>query len=115
MKSHVIAVCLAAVIIAALFGCGKPAGFGEPLSGGDPTRIVDIMSSPLLYNGRTVTVEGKIVRECPTGCWLDLADDSGVLYIDLNPSGFAIPQKVGRKAIIEGEVDIGGGRVRIIG
>jgi hypothetical protein len=96
-------------------GCGGPTTYGEQISGRETTDIGDIFKNPSKYIGREVAIEGTIVRECPTGCWLDLKDDTGVVYVDINPSGFAIPQKTGSKAVVEGRVSSSEGGLSIVG
>ena len=58
-------------------------------------------------------LEGSIATECPSGCWLDLKGDSGMVHVTL-PT-FAIPQKVGKTAVVEGLVSSENGKVSIVG
>ncbi|MFC1808965.1 hypothetical protein ACFL3D_02430 [Candidatus Omnitrophota bacterium] len=89
--------------------------YGEAITNHDHTATKDILQNPADYDGKVVTVAGKIIRECPTGCWLDLEEDNGVIHVDMNPSGFAIPQKVGKTAMIQGEVKVKNNKPMIIG
>ncbi len=98
-----------------LNGCGKRENFGKALTEREATEVGDILSNPDKYNGETVRVEGKIINECSTGCWIDLKDKEGVIYVDFKPYGFAIPQKVGSTATVEGKVKIQYGKTMIIG
>ena len=106
---------LAAVIIISIAGCGRVAEYGEGKFGEQTISISSILASPDDFDGKTVKIEGRITRECPTGCWFDLEDETGEIYVDLNPSGFAIPQKVGNKATTQGRVKIKNGIATIIG
>lgn len=109
---------LIAFIISLLFiiGCGIGSEhFGEDITETKTTAIGDILKSPQQYEGKIVKLKGKIIRECPTGCWFDLKDDSGVIYTDLNPSNFAIPQVVNKNIVAEGKVKLKGKNVVIIG
>ena len=67
------------------------------------------------YVGKTVTVKGKIKLVCETGCWFNLEDEGATIYTDLAPSGFAIPQKVGRSATVEGKISIESGKLTLTG
>lgn len=96
-------------------GCGHVETYGERISNRNLTPIKDIVSHPEQYAGKTVTVKGKIVLECNSGCWFNLNDGAAVIYIDINPSGFAIPQKVGRNAVAEGSVSIEEGKLTLTG
>lgn len=110
-----ILVVLLVIGVGFLSGCGKAEGFGKELTERELSDIGDIFSNPDAYNGKTVKVEGKIVTECSTGCWIDLKGEKGIVYVDMNPSGFAIPQKVGHKATVEGKVKTRDGKTMIIG
>jgi len=103
------------LLITTVIGCGQVQQYGQVISKNKITEISDILIKPGSYEGKTVTIEGKIITECPTGCWFDLKDESGVIYVDLNPSGFAIPQKTGHKVTVQGKVERKNERIVIIG
>ena len=75
----------------------------------------DILSNPDKYLGQTLRLEGTIVRECPSGCWFYLEDETGTIYVDINPSGLSIPPKVGKKVVVEGVPENKNGRISING
>ncbi|MBN2209442.1 MAG: hypothetical protein JW759_09120 [Candidatus Coatesbacteria bacterium] len=115
-KNQIISLALIALLVAALCGCGGGGEkFGDAITTVETTKVGDILARPDDFTGKTVKIEGEIARECPTGCWLDLKDETGVTYVDLGPSGFAIPQKVGSKITIEGKVLKRPERTMIIG
>jgi hypothetical protein len=103
----ILSLVLTAVIAAS---CGKAAGekYGQQISNYKVTAIKEILSTPKAYDGKLVTIEGRIGSECSSGCWFFVKVDSGnfSLYVDIRPAGFAIPQNVGRKVIVEGTVFI---------
>ena len=78
-------------------------------------RIGDILSNPSEFKDQEVIVEGKIITECPSGCWFTLDDGAGTVYVDLNPSNLVIPQKRGAEAKVYGKVVIENGDAYIIG
>jgi hypothetical protein len=78
-------------------------------------KIIDILSKPDTYNNQTILVEGKIVTQCSSGCWFNLKDDAGVIYVDLAPSNLVIPQKRGATARVYGEVVNKKGDIYLIG
>ena len=92
----------------ALAGCGKKGtdAYGQEISERNVTKLDAILSQPENFEGKTVTVEGKIIQECPTGCWFDMKDEAGMMHVDIKPSGFAIPQKVGKTVVVEGKVSV---------
>jgi hypothetical protein len=82
--------------------------YGEAISNRQLTAIKDILANPKAYEGKLVTIEGRIANECSTGCWFFVGVAKGdlVIYVDIGQSGFAIPQKKGRKILVEGTVVI---------
>jgi len=103
------------VCAAAITGCGRSRNYGEQISNATATSIKDILIAGKEYDGRAVKVNGRIATECSTGCWFDLKEDGAVIYVDVEPSGFAIPQAVGRAATIEGTVTVKDGKSMITG
>lgn len=106
---------LLTIVIGSIVGCGGSEKFGEEITVIEITKIKDILIDPDKYVGKTIRVEGKIIRECPSGCWFYLKDDTGTIYVNILPSGFAIPQKVGAKAVVEGKLESKEGRIEIVG
>lgn len=100
--------CITAALFLLFSGCAKKnsATYGEKISNRNITEVKAVLTTPETFDGKTVTVRGKIVNECPSGCWLEVQESTAILYVDLNPSGFAIPQKVGKEAVVEGKVSM---------
>jgi len=104
------------IAIVVLTGCKSKAElFGQPIANKTTTPIKNIVMKPADYNDKTVTIEGKLTTECPSGCWFDLQQDAAVLRVDIAPSDLAIPQKVGSSAIVEGTVKVQDGQPVLIG
>jgi hypothetical protein len=100
-------------LIAILFACtamlfsscsSSPQLYGGTISNHETTDIKEILTRPGDYAGKTVTIKGTIVRECPTGCWLDVGTENAALHVDINPAGLAIPQEVGSEVTVEGVI-----------
>lgn len=91
-------------ILLILIACGRTEEFGGKISDQTPITVKDVMTQTESYKGKPVVVEGKIVTECPAGCWFELKDESGIVYVDIEPSGLSIPQRVGRNVVVEGEI-----------
>ncbi|HBY57430.1 MAG TPA: hypothetical protein DEG96_06170 [Candidatus Atribacteria bacterium] len=89
--------------------------YGVNITEKEVVSVKDIYTNPDEYLGKTIRVEGEIVRECSSGCWFFLEDDTGTIFIDINPSGLSIPPKVGEKAIVEGKPENKNGRIIIVG
>ncbi len=89
--------------------------YGKDISLTEITGISDILTESKSHEGKLVLLEGRIVTECPTGCWFNLKDDSGLIYVDVKPSGFAIPQITGKAVMVEGKVKLQGKKPILIG
>ena len=100
-------------VITAAIGCARSETYGGPISNRNLTAIKNIVIDPKGYDGKIVTVKGKIKLVCETGCWFNLEDEGATIYTDLAPSGFAIPQKVGRSATVEGKISIKSGKLTL--
>jgi len=115
-RSEIVLLALMGLLVAVFSGCGGGGEkYGEAITTVQTTKVGDILARPDEFTGKTVKIEGQISRECPSGCWLDLKDETGVTYVDLGPAGFAIPQKVGSKITVEGKVLKRPERTEIIG
>lgn len=95
--------------------CARTERYGEVTPGSGTTAVKEILSRPQEYRGKTVRVEGRIVTECPTGCWFEMKEDGAVLYVDIGRQGLAIPQRLGRKVAVEGTVAVDGAIVKLEG
>jgi glucose/arabinose dehydrogenase len=78
-------------------------------------KIADILEKPENYQWQVVVVEGKIITECPSGCWFTLNDGTGTIYVDLKPSNLVIPQKRGAFARVYAQVVREGSDTYLIG
>jgi uncharacterized protein YdeI (BOF family) len=97
---------LAAVLV--IVGCGKKSSetYGEAVDkSAKLTGIADVTGNPGAFIGKEVTVRGKIVKECPSGCWFYLEDKGAQIYVDLSPAGLSIDQYVGRTVTVKGSIE----------
>jgi hypothetical protein len=111
------AILLVLLVLVAVFiaGCGKAESYGSAISNRVITKIEDILRNPDAYKGKTVTIKGIITNECSTGCWFDIKDEGATIYNNIEPAGFAIPQKSGHTALVEGKVLVENGKPKISG
>jgi len=93
----------------------KSEKYGVDITEKRVVSVKDILTNPNEYLDQTVRLEGKIVRECGSGCWFFLEDETGTIFVDINPSGLSIPPKVGKKVVVEGVPENKNGRISIIG
>jgi hypothetical protein len=99
-----------------LNGCkSKSASFGQAITDKTITPIRSVVMKPADYSDKTITIEGKITRECPVGGWFDLQQDSAILYVDLHPSDFSIPQKQGKTVTVQGTIKLRDNQPILIG
>ncbi len=108
---------LCAVLALAVCACNTPPA-PTTLATGKPataTTVRELMDHSADYADRTVNVTGTIVIECPEGCWFFLDDGTGKLYIDLQPAGLSIPQKIGSRVTLSGKLTGSGGNLKFLG
>jgi len=104
------------LVMLSVAGCSSNSKkFGADITEEKVVEVKDIFTNPDKYLNQTVKLEGKIVRECPSGCWFFLEDKTGKIFVDINPSGLTIPQSVGKKVVVEGKLKSRNGRIIIIG
>jgi uncharacterized protein YdeI (BOF family) len=105
------------LIILGISGCSSNTSekYGVDISEKETTSVKDILANSEEYLNQTVRLEGKIVRECSSGCWFFLEDETGTIFVDINPSGLSIPPKVGKKVVVEGVPENKNGRISIVG
>ena len=109
------------LIILVISGCSssnssdKSERYGVNITEKKVVSVKDIYTNPNEYLNQTVRLEGKIVRECPSGCWFFLEDNTGTIYVDINPPGLSIPPKVGKKVVVEGVPTNKNGKISIVG
>lgn len=104
------------LIIILLFFCGVKNKYGEEIPKNLlPNQIREILQSPTDYQNKNVLIVGEITAECGSGCWFFIKDETGQIYVDLSPSKFAIPQRIGKKVVVYGKVEIKKGEPIIVG
>jgi len=74
-----------------------------------------VLNDPSVFQEKEIVIEGKIILECPTGCWFELEQEGKTMHVELGASGFAIPQKVGRDVKVAGVIKERGGKTILIG
>jgi len=118
MKVVIIAV-LIILVLASVFsaiGCKAiPSNFGEPITETQAVSIRDILAQPNNFISKVVRIEGRVMEECPAGGWFMLKDNTGVIFVNLHPSSFSIPQVSGRQVIAEGIVNKEGTQISVVG
>jgi len=88
------------VVIALIFALTACSGAEEYGTGVDPDlpliQVRDVLSDSSIEGAR-VNVEGRIVNLCPSrGCWFYLQDDTGRMFVDLEPADITLPFRQGR-------------------
>lgn len=115
LKSMIIGLVYTLIILFVL-GCGntnKADSYGAVISEQQAIKVESIFEKPEDFKGKTVKVEGKIVNECPGGHWFYLKGEKETIYVTL--SGFILPQRVGKIAVVEGSVINDDGKTAILG
>ncbi len=83
---------------------------GAPLAKVQKVSLVKVLKNPEKYSGKTVAVEGVIVRSCKMeGCWMELAPskDAQSVRVKFKDHAFFIPlESAGMKAKAEGTFSV---------
>jgi hypothetical protein len=109
---------IALVFFCFITACAATETYGEKIADKRSlTAIGDILADPSAYEGKEVTVEGKISLECGAGCFFSLtqAGREASIIVDINPAGFSIPQRIGRTALVWGTVSMRDNNPVIVG
>jgi hypothetical protein len=114
-NASIVSVLLLAICVFLSCGCARVETYGEHIANKNFTPISAIVAHPEQYIGKTVTVKGRIDIECNTGCWFNLKDGAAVIYTTIEAYGLAIPQRVGKTAIVEGAVSVEEGKLTLTG
>ena len=79
---------------------------GAPIGSPEKVSITKALAEPAKYSGKTVLIEGVIVRSCKMeGCWAEIADskDAKSVRVKMKDHAFFIPlQSAGAMARAEG-------------
>ena len=79
---------------------------GAPIGNAEKVSLSKVLAEPIKFAGKTVLVEGVIVRSCKMeGCWAELAEskDSRSVRVKMKDHAFFIPlQSAGAMARAEG-------------
>jgi len=89
------------------FYCGsKKVNYGKEIPQNlTLTKIREILNASSQYKDKEVLISGKIISECGSGCWFFIQDENNdVIYVDLAPAKFAIPQLIGKEVLVYGKV-----------
>lgn len=116
----ILVLCAAVLVVgvaALVWYLTRPDHYGYPFEGAPRTSVKDLMERPDDHLNRDVTIEGDITRQCPaTGCWLYVRDPSGKeIRVEMGATTPTLPQRGGRKAIVEGRFGKSGDSYRIDG
>ncbi|MFO7179999.1 MAG: DUF4920 domain-containing protein [Pseudomonadota bacterium] len=85
--------------------------FGAKLGQSPARPLADILAQPDAFAGKTVTVEGRVLRACSRkGCWMELAPegtDGPGCRVTFKDYGFFVPtDSAGSKARLEANVEV---------
>ena len=84
--------------------------YGAPLAPAEPIALAAVLKEPERYQNQTVTVEGKVRRNCTAkGCWMELAEglDKSLqgCRVTFKDYGFFVPtNSAGSSAKVQGVV-----------
>jgi hypothetical protein len=83
---------------------------GAPIGKSKKVSLNTALKDPAKYSGKTVLVEGVVVRSCKMeGCWAEVAEnkDSKSVRVKMKGHAFFIPlESAGAKARVEGTIQV---------
>jgi hypothetical protein len=99
MKSMLLTVLSAALVLAADMPLGKPLALKQPVS------VEKLMAKPAAYADTTVQVKGKVTAVCEDmGCWMALTTADTTVRVKVNDGEIVFPKEaVGKFATAEGK------------
>lgn len=106
----IILIACAAILLAAVawffLGHAGPDHHGQPFRGLPAVELARIAGNPGDYVKKEVRIEGPITRQCPSsGCWFFLREPGGKeLKVEMGETTPRLPARIGRTAIVEGQV-----------
>ena len=106
LMKKIMILCAGILVIGAVYLIwrqAQPEHFGKSFESAPTLSIAQAIEKPI---DGSIRVEGKIVRQCPmSGCWFYLDDGKGhQVRVDFGKTLPKLPQKVGRIAIVEGQL-----------
>ena len=110
----------AVVLLAVVAACGGggPKDYGTLAGARARVAIPDLLSSPELYLGQEVAIEGRVFQVCQEmGCWFEVADSGRTIMVDLQMGRrFTIPERsAGMAARVQGKFVREEGVLKLIG
>ena len=83
---------------------------GAAIGTSDKVSLNSVLKSPDKFSGKTVLIEGVVVRSCKSeGCWAEVAEnkDSKSIRVNMKDHSFFIPlQSAGSLARVQGTVAV---------
>jgi hypothetical protein len=110
MKKQILAATFALVAFAAgavfAAGAGELQKFGQPVGEAKTTPIAEIAKNPAAFDGKEVTIEGKVDGVCTmAGCWMEIKEGESRLRVKVNDGEIVFPQdSIGKQAKARGWV-----------
>lgn len=94
----------------------KPQHFGEPFANAPTVSVSELLDHPADHVKHTVAIEGTVQKQCPvSGCFFYFKDGSKELKVELGDTLPTLPQKIGSRARVEGQLVEASGSYVFIG
>jgi hypothetical protein len=105
MKKLLLVLCIASLTSAISYS-QEANSYGKKLTLNESTPLSELLKDPEKYIGKTVQIEGLIVKVCEKrGCWIDIAGTEGFekirLMVDDGVIVFPL-EEIGKEVIAEG-------------
>ena len=97
---------LMAGVAAFYVGHSGPDQYGSKFRGYPAADLGEMVDRPSEFLKKDVAIHGTLVRQCPSsGCWFYLRDPGGKeLKVEMGDTTPKLPQRIGKKATVEGRL-----------
>jgi hypothetical protein len=80
---------------------GETSVFGAGVTAQDTVPILELLSKPDDYVGKTVRVRGTIADVCPRrGCWIDISDEDRTVQFKVEDGVIVFPTDIKGKSVL---------------
>jgi uncharacterized protein YdeI (BOF family) len=105
----ILMLCASVLVAAAVYAAWRftrPEHYGQAFTGAPLVSVAQLIQKDSPAASKDVRVEGTIIRQCPaTGCWFYIDDGKGSqVRVELGKVVSGLPQRIGRRAIVEGRM-----------
>ena len=90
--------------------------YGERFSSASKVDLIDLLQDPKSHLGKKILITSQVEDQCPvSGCFFYFTEGSKRLKVELSDIAQSLPQKMGHKATVEGQLVESGDGYQLLG